>query len=1002
MRKFIFYALLISTLFGQLLPRLERMIENDKRFKSEEINDTVIEKIKSVGKESSTSSNSEKNDAIKEEVIQLNKQDKVINIKKSNSNEQEPRDSENLLINDRAIDALKTENSSQIIEAISADKEVSLYFGYDVFKSDPDLFQKSIVESVDPSYLIGPGDEIIIMLWGQIELNQSYIVSKEGYLFINDVGQVFVNGLNMLQLENKLLKVLKKVHSSLGSGNLKATTFFDISLGSASLRPLRIFALGNVEQPGAYGIKPTTTLFTSLYYFGGPALSGSMRNVKLIRQKKVIATIDLYKYLLRGSQEDDINLQRGDIIFFEPRGKTVKTRGFINKARFFEIIEGEGLKSLIKMAGGIKATTYMKRVEIKRIVSPEERQVLGIDRTIVDVNLNDLFASDSDFELFDGDELRFFGITGKRKNVVQISGSVKRPGLYDLGEGITLIDLINKADGLDGDPYLERVNIMRSNEDFTKTHIDVNLAKALKNDINHNIKLFTNDEVMIYSHANMKYTQNVTISGHVKSPGVKPFMKDMRLKDLIFLGGGFENKNHLDNTFFDKAILSRIGDDGKSINNHYFRLDSVLRGEGAAMKEIKMGDKVTIYSINDIFGGVEKTFSVNGHIKRPGRYDIFKNMKLQDVLFMYGGFDDSIHFANTYLQRADLIRINSRDQKHKKFISFNLKSVLNNSSDFNPTIMPGDEINIYSNLMFDPYRSVSIEGIIQSPGEYIIKDGMTVRDLILEAGGIQINNQDFRLELSRLRYESWPTEEYADVFVEDFNNDPKLFSIDIQDTDNLLNKKIEPYDAIIIRRSPVNLSQMFVTIDGAVFFPGRYSILHSNEMVSEIIKRAGGLKPDAYPMASNFFRGGGVEVKLSFEKIIKNPRSKLNFSVTDGDIITIGTKPNIVQVTGAVNNPGYFSFVEGYSMKEYINLAGGYTPDARRLSSYITYPDGFSKTQSLLRLSPTVLDGSVITAVTKQSSEPFNFTEYASNMSVLVADITQAYFMLIIAMRGAG
>tara|TARA_X000001036_G_scaffold422237_2_gene445002 strand:- start:10222 stop:13206 length:2985 start_codon:yes stop_codon:yes gene_type:complete len=994
------------------------MLDSDNRIDSEKINDKVIERIKNIGKESSASTGN--NNIIKEEVVNLNKQDKVININKSNSinsneinknsneinknnpNELDPRDSESLLVNDNAINALKAENSSQILDAISADKQASRYFGYDVFKSDPDLFQKSVVESVDPSYLIGPGDEIIIMLWGQIELNKSYIVSKEGYLFITDVGQVFVNGLNMLQLENKLLKVLKKVHSSLGSENSKATTFFDISLGSASLRPLRIFALGNVDQPGAYGIKPTSTLFTSLYYFGGPALSGSMRNVKLIRRKKEIASIDLYKYLLQGSQEDDVDLQRGDIIFFEPRGKTVQTRGVINKAQFFEIIEGEGLKSLIKMAGGIKATTYMKRVEINRIVPPEERKVLGIDRTIVDVNLNELFASSSDFELLDGDAVLFSGITGDLNNVVKILGSVKRPGIYDLGEGITLIELIEKADGLRGDPYFERVDIVRRNEDYTVTHIDVNLTKALEDDIDHNIKLLTNDEVTIYNHASMKYSENVRIRGHVRDPGVKPFRKEMRLKDLIFLGGGFENKEHLDNTFFDKAVLLRISEDGKSINNHFFRLDSVLKGKGAAMKKIKMGDEVIIYSIDDIFGGIEKTFSISGHIKRPGEHRIFNNMKLQDVLFMYGGFDDSIHYANTYLKRADLIRIISKDQKQRKFISFNLKSVLNNSSDFNPTIMPGDEINIYSNLMFDPYRSVSIEGIVQSPGEYIIKDGMTVRDLILEAGGIQINNQDFRLELSRLRHESWPAEEYADVFVEDFNNDPKLFSIDIQDTDNLLNKKIEPYDAIIIRRSPVNLSQMFVTIDGAVFFPGRYSILHSNEMVSEIIKRAGGLKPDAYPMASNFFRGGGVEVKLSFEKIIKNPRSKLNFSVTDGDIITIGTKPNIVQVTGAVNNPGYFSFVEGYSMKEYINLAGGYTPDARRLSSYITYPDGFSKTQSLLRLSPTVLDGSVITAVTKQSSEPFNFTDYASNMSVLVADITQAYFMLIIAMRGAG
>ena len=307
MRNIVYFSLLFFTLYGQSVGSIKKLL------KSRNINDNNLSKV--VNNLDKIDNNESYNPLdVKEDVKILSDQDKVINVTK--------KDSSIILVNDDALEKVREENSKEIIQTIEQEERKNLYFGYDVFKSDPGLFQKSAVGSVDPNYLIGPGDEIILMLWGQIEQNQSYIVTKDGYLFIPDVGQVFVNGLNMAQLEKKLLRVLKKVHSSLGSDSTPATTFFDISLGSSSLRPLRIFALGEVDQPGAYGVNPNSLVFTSLYYFGGPSLSGTLRKVKLIRNKKEKSIIDLYDYLLSGSQRRDISLQRGDIIFFEPRGKT--------------------------------------------------------------------------------------------------------------------------------------------------------------------------------------------------------------------------------------------------------------------------------------------------------------------------------------------------------------------------------------------------------------------------------------------------------------------------------------------------------------------------------------------------------------------------------------------------------------------------------------------------------------------------------------------------------
>ena len=247
------------------------------------------------------------------------------------------------------------------------------YFGYDIFLNNPEIFQSSISDYVDPDYIIGPGDEIILLLWGETELNNSFFVEKDGYLFIPNVGQVFVNGLTLKRLESKLFQLLKKVYSSLEPSSGNPTTFFDVSLGALTLRPTRVFALGEVNQPGAYEIKSTATLFTSLYYFNGPSYNGSLRNIKLIRNNKEIATIDFYDYLLKGKQLNDQTLQRDDVIFIPKRGKSVTIIGEINRPAVYELKDSDRLENLIEIAGGLKNTTYLDRIKIDRILPSENR-----------------------------------------------------------------------------------------------------------------------------------------------------------------------------------------------------------------------------------------------------------------------------------------------------------------------------------------------------------------------------------------------------------------------------------------------------------------------------------------------------------------------------------------------------------------------------------------------------------------------------------------------------
>ena len=192
-----------------------------------------------------------------------------------------------------------------------------------------------------------------------------------------------------------------------------------------------------------------------------------------------------------------------------------------------------------------------------------------------------------------------------------------------------------------GDPYLERVDITRTNSDYTKSLVDVNLALALKNDPSHNIELKSNDIIRIYRLSEFQYKTNVGIYGHVQNPGTKPFLENMQVYDLVFAGGGFENKNHLDNTYIERADLTLTDVNGNVTKIIPFNLDSVLLGQGIAKMNIAMGTEIRIYSKSEIDRILPNSIRIVGHVKRPGRYKIPKNTKISDVLFRAGGFLDS-------------------------------------------------------------------------------------------------------------------------------------------------------------------------------------------------------------------------------------------------------------------------------------------------------------------------------------------------------------------------
>ena len=864
---------------GYSKEQVESAIRKEKKSKSESINNNNYDGINESGKI--------------ESVEILNSNNQIQENGQSDSNENlmiENLDSE--IIDQSTLSSLKYQPNI---------KEIDKYFGYDIFDRDPKIFQSTSVGTVDLNYLIGPGDEIIVMLWGETQFREVQLVDREGFVFISEIGQVFVNGLNLKLLESKLFRLFSQTYASLNPQGRKPTTFLDVSLGK--LRPLRIQVLGEVAQPGAYTVSPSTTLFSALYYFNGPTKLGSLRDVHLVRGDKKIASIDFYDYLLTGKKPKDQKLQLDDVVFIPPRLKTVTINGEVNRPGIYEVKENEDLLDLIKIAGGLKISAYSNHSQIDRIVPFDNREKLGMDRMILDVDLDEILKGKGGFFIEEGDKIKIESILDQRQNKVDLYGSVTRPGGYEIDSTLKISELIEKANGLLGDAYLKRADIIRISSDLKEELIKINLVKALEDDPEHNIEL-----------------------------------------------QGF--------------------------------------------------DKVQIYGKNEMIP--KKSVRINGYVKRPGLYSLKENMTLYDLIFISGGFVDQEWKSRSYLERADLIRFDN-DRINQNIISFNLGKILNNpDSKDNIFLKPDDEIRVYKKDIFISNKPVTINGAVRNAATYKLKINMSLMDLILEAGGLINDVYNCRIEIARINPQNNSLDKYADMLIISSNSDFEILNYSkniskVGSFQTLSDIKLKPYDLISIRQDPYFKNQKKVTLFGEVLYPGQYTILTSDEKITDIINRAGGLLPTAYLEASIFKREGEA-INFSLNKILKNPKSSFNFNVNDNDELIINPYSNLVAIEGEVNRTGAHKYLPNKRLRYYLKQSGGFTPDADKTNIWVEYPNGDSKEFNRWSLfSPKIIDGSLIKVGKVKEREPLNITEYAKELTAILANLAQTITVLYIA-----
>lgn len=741
------------------------------------------------------------------------------------------------------------------------------YFGYSLFEKIPSAFEPAAVGPIDPGYLIGPGDVLRLYLWGAVELQYELNVDNQGTVFIPTAGQMFVSGVPYSELKNKMTLYLSKFYEGLTAN--PPTVFLDISL--SKLKPIKIFVMGEVAKPGGYTISSFASVFNALYSVGGPLTSGSLREVRVIRNNKVIAKVDLYDYLLKGQLIGDVRLQNNDMVFIQPRGKTVSVNGEVLRPAIYELRDNENLKKLFEYAGGLKSSAYVGRVQISRIKPFEERKKFEFEKEILDVDLTDLLQNPSaDFTLANGDTVFVYPISKKLINYVVISGAVLRPGTYQVTKVKRLSDLIYEAEGVLPEAYLNKADIFRTRPDETYQFFSVDLSKALDGDPLHNIELHPRDSVKVYSIFDLVDKRTVSVSGYVKKPVTLPYADSLTLYDMVFRAGGLQDPIFRGRAFTLRGDIVRINPDGLTTRIIPFNLEELLR-EKSVNIDLEPGDKIYIYKA-DVEKILDKKVRIEGEVRKPGEYNLSTNMTASDLILLAGGFNERSLRSEVYVNRVRP----SGYEGEKISESFVIPMAVSfektelgeigmadsnklNSGNF--ILQHRDIVIVRKNPYYQEQRIVYLSGEVNKPGTYILETkNETLYDLIKKAGG--------------------PTSE-AFLFGTQYERDGRKLVVDLQTlyekNDEDENVFLKNGDKIFIPKKPNT-----VIVDGEVNNPGLYRFTDGLS-VKDYIDNAGGVTDSANYVI--YRKANGESKRVNFGIFSSNP------DVYDGSVIIVTKEP---------------------------------------------------------------------------------------------------------------
>ena len=614
-------------------------------------------------------------------------------------------------------------------------------FGRDIFRTANLTFEPSMNIATPVNYRLGPGDQLQIEVWGASETNITQKVTPDGYISIPNVGPVNVNGLTVQAATNRIKAKLSQIYSGMASSNVNLSTHVKVSLGQ--IRTIQVNIMGEVARPGTYALSSFSTVFHALYKAGGMSKMGSLRNIKVVRGGRTVATVDVYDYIINGRSHSDIRLQEGDVILASPYDALVLIKGKVKRPMYYEMKSSESIRTLIGFAGGFSNDAYRGAVTVDRN-NTKERTVATVD----DMNYGV-------FKVKDGDVVSVGEILDRYDNRIEVKGAVYRPGYYELGKDIqTVKDLIEKADGLLEYAFTNRAVLHRENDDKTLEVISLNV-KAIIDGTEADVTLHKNDVLFIPSKYDLEQKGTLEIRGEVYNPNVFPYAANTKLEDLIIMAGGLTESASTVRVEVTRRIIDRKGTKKqKEIAQTFsFGVKEGFVVEGEPGFVLEPYDQVFVRRSP---GYAEKVnVTVSGEVEFEGDYSLnVRNERLSDVIKKAGGLTDFAYIDGARLERQ------MTPEEYKQAQELMAMVVSNNNISGNDSIVVPEVSTTYpvgidlKEIMANPHTAidpvlqdgdvivipqymttVSVSGSVRKPNSVVYDPKMKLKDYISEAGG---------------------------------------------------------------------------------------------------------------------------------------------------------------------------------------------------------------------------------------------------------------------------
>ena len=611
-------------------------------------------------------------------------------------------------------------------------------FGYNLFQYAPSTFEPIRNAPTPPNYIIGPGDEILLTMWGEAQLFVRLTVNREGNIVIPNAGPVPVQGLTIEASKARLLKRLTSFYSGLRNGGTDANTWLDVSIGK--LRTIQVFVLGEVKKPGGYTISSLSTSFLALYVAGGPNLNGSLRSIEVMRNNKCISTVDFYDYILRGEKSKDVWLQDGDIVFVKPSIKKIGVAGFVVRPAIYELKESETLADILKIAGGLRFDAYIDRVHIERLVPFEERKNYSNNYLEYDLRFSTYQELEtSNFEIKNGDIIKVFQVGSVPENRVTIAGNVKKPGVFELKPGMRVKDLIMEADSLDRNTFAERGTLFRLLLNLRREVIPFSPRLALLGEKNNDIELKNEDSLVIYKESQFFPPHTVSIGGAVRYPGTYPRHDSMTVSDLVVMAGGlteYASKTYWELARVDTSNIGRLSKIYKfNVQDTYWNNDLGNDGLLQDFDHLMVPDDAKINNMRVVV--------ISGYALFPGWYALqFEGEKLSSIVTRAGGLRPGAYLEGSTLFRkwnnAGLVPIDFE------------KAIKDEQSSDNISLLANDSITIAFKQ-----EVVLVRGEVFVPSAVVHKSGASLSYYLNQAGGLKDEADDGRIYVTLPNGRKW-------------------------------------------------------------------------------------------------------------------------------------------------------------------------------------------------------------------------------------------------------